>query len=306
MSALQAVERTLSFAKLIWSDNRHLALCLCAAVIAWTFITWVYKTFVSLPITRAPNSPLTFNGTTAELEKSVVNLHCFKCCPYTVSGSPYSTKVMLYARMTGLPHTTQVPLNGSTGPKGKVPFVEHNKQVIGDSQLIIRYLESIYDIAAMSKAVAAKRYPGVKPFVPYALLSLADQAVCDAVRIICESDLYWGGLSVRWLGSVGMSECNNNWAVTIKAYFSDMPALLQVILLPFIRIVMANQANAQGLARHSPEDQLSLCKRAATALSTFLGAKPYFLGDAPSECDAMAFGTCEAILDGRYVYLDKT
>ena len=199
--------------------------------------------------------------------------------------------------MAGIPHTVS-----STGPKeGKVPYIRHNSVVIGDSQLIIRYFEAIYDIHAMSAAAALKRYPqSKKGLVPYSQLSVAQRAVSDAVRIICEADLYWGGLSTRWLGRAGLSKCEHNWTTTVQLYFDELPFFLRGILTPMIRIVMANQALGQGLARHSPADQLFLCKRAVSALSSFLGDQTFFLGEFPSECDCMAFGSLEALLDGSW------
>jgi hypothetical protein len=56
-----------------------------------------------------------------------------------ISASPFSTKLLTYLRLTGVPFKVgDVDMNKT--PKGKFPSIEHEGNLIGDTQLIIRYI----------------------------------------------------------------------------------------------------------------------------------------------------------------------
>jgi hypothetical protein len=126
------------------------------------------------------------------------------------------------------------------------------------------------------------------------------QATCESVRLICEANLYWSLVSVRWLGAAGISETESSWTKTVLLYFRMIPSFIRGAITAMIRVDMANSSHAQGLSRHSPADQLFLAQRAVAALSAMLGAKPFFLGDFPAECDCSAFGLCENLLSPEW------
>lgn len=48
--------------------------------------------------------------------------------------------------------------------------------------------------------------------------------------------------------------------------------------------------DTQGIGRHSPDDRLHLLTEDLRAVSNYLGNKPYFLGDIPTEIDCTIFG----------------
>jgi len=262
----------------------HLLLA-CGLIFTLQFYFWISKTF-GFPISKSEDA-LAFGKSTEP-----VNLYLFRSGPHGVSGSPYSSKIALFCRLAGIPHTVQQADFGRN-PKGKVPYMIHDGEIIGDSQLIIRYLENTFDVPRMAM-VAAKKL-NKKPFISYEKLSAQDKALSDAVRLICEGELYWAVVSIRWLGKVGISESEENWAATCNIYFKGYPSFLTSM----IRGILAGDAKSQGLARHSPKDQVYLASRALKALSAILGEKPYFLGEYPTECDCMAFGQLECLADGQ-------
>jgi glutathione S-transferase len=251
-------------------------------------VLWWRSTF-GFPIKKKTDDAITGGSS-----RDAINLHVFKASPHCPSGSPLSVKVVLYARMCGIPHKVIDAMEGGecmskNQQKGKVPVLEHAGAWVGDSQLIIRYLEETFDIETTS-ANAVTRFPGTSKFVPYDSLTAEQQATCTMVRLAFEEFLYWGLLSNRWLGAVGMSENEDNFTTTADKYFGSLPLFVRALLVPFYRAKMARDAWSQGLCRHSPADQLFLVKRAYRSLSTVLGQKPYFLGAFPSECDCVAFG----------------
>ena len=58
------------------------------------------------------------------------------------SHSPACIKLAHWLRMAGVPHTLISPVAARMGPTGKVPYVEFNGRVLGDSSHIIDRLES--------------------------------------------------------------------------------------------------------------------------------------------------------------------
>lgn len=257
-------------------------------------ILWYRHTF-TFPLTKQDDAAV--EGTVTDLP---IDLHVFIASPNAPSGSPASSKIVLYARMAGIPHRIINAMDGGfqKNKKGKVPVMIHGDAVVGDSQLIIRYLENTFDVVKSAEQ-SVSRFPGSTKFVPFDALTPEQQAISTMVRITLESECYWGGVSNRWLGAVGITENEKNWDTTVAAYFGDIPALLRGILVPMIRANLARDAWSYGLARHSPKDQLFLCQRAWKAISTTLGNKPYLLGDFPSECDCIAFGMLDGLVSEK-------
>ena len=229
-------------------------------------------------------------------------VYVFRGSGQTVSSSPFSTKIVSYLRMAGIPHNVHVA-DPMTAPKGKVPYVVHGGNTIGDSQLIIRYLENTFNIKEMAKhIVKSKEYGALlsHAFVAFVDLTLEQQATSDMVRLLCEQELYWGLVSCRWFGIQGVGKSEKLWKNTVNNYFTDIPSLIRPLMTAFIRNNVWQDAWGQGLVRHSPDDQIYLIKRALSALNTTIGDKRFVLGNFPSECDCIAFGTLQPLLDDSH------
>lgn len=226
--------------------------------------------------------------------EETVNAFVFTGDGTTIAFSPYSVKLLMYLRLAGIRHTTNVA-DIQKAPKSKVPYIQHGENLVGDSQLIIRYLENTFNVKK-SAAGAVEKLGLSHAFVPYDQLSPTQKAKADMIRLTCDSDLYWAGISTRWGGAYGMCGDENHWTITVEKLFGDIPALIRPVLVRFIRGSVLRDAYGQGFCRHSPADQKYLVKRALSALSVMLGSGPYFLGKAPSECDCVVYGTIEQYL----------
>ena len=81
-----------------------------------------------------------------------------------------------------------------------------------------------------------------------------------------------------------------------QALFGTLPS--EVAATVFARIREQVRANifGHGLGRHNREEMYSLAIDDITALSAFLGDKPYALGDQPTTLDATAYGFLAALL----------
>ena len=223
--------------------------------------------------------------------KKLVTAYVFDGPGRGISGSQFSTKLTMYLRLAGVPHAVKLA-QFEKAPKGKTPYIEHDGETFGDTQLIIRYLENTFDLPKMAANVAKAN--GTAPvFIPFSALSPEDQAVSDLIRLTCEGELYWAVALIRWGGVFGIGQSEVHWIKTCEAYFMAIPSFIRGILTSLIRVSFLRDAWGQGLIRHSPNDQLYLAQRALKSISTILGKKKFFLGDAPSECDCCAFGCLE-------------
>jgi glutathione S-transferase len=203
----------------------------------------------------------------------------------------------LFFVCTGIPHVIK-EADHNEAPKSKVPYIKHDGHLLGDSQLIIRYLENTFNVSKMSYLGGVKNKNKNKhAFTPFAKLSATERAHSELIRILCEQDLYWGILSVKWGGKGGICRSESAWHNTVESSFQAIPAAMRGIITAMIRVVMLRDMWGQGLRRHSPDDQLYLMKRSVETLSTMLGSQTYMLGSFPSECDCIAFGTLDGLLD---------
>lgn len=212
-----------------------------------------------------------------------------------ISLSPFSVKLLMYLRLAGIPHDVSFA-DPNKAPKSKVPYIQHGEVLLGDSQLIIRYLENTYNVKKMAGGVA-DRYTLDHAFLPFEQLSLTQQSKSDLVRLTCESDLYWATVSIRWGGESGMAQSESHWDKTVSHYFEAIPVIIRPLLVRLIRSGVFRDAWGQGFTRHSPGDQLFLAKRAVMAVSVLLGTNPFFLGKHPTECDCIAYGTVSQLLE---------
>lgn len=179
--------------------------------------------------------------------------------------SPFCLKLETYLRMAGLPYEAPRKANLRNAPKGKMPYIEDQGKVIADSGLIIEYLKKTY-----GDKLDAHLNPLEK-----------SQAV--AFTRLMEEDLYWCAVHSRWID-------DHNWEIVKQAFFSFLPPPLRQIVPPLIRSKVRKSLYAQGMGRHSPEEISQIGIRDLTALSNFLGDKPFFMGSQPTTLDAVAYG----------------
>jgi glutathione S-transferase len=240
------------------------------------------------------SNEIEFPPVDGDVSDSVVHAYLFQGDGKSISSSPFSTKLSAYLRLTGIPHTVQ-ECDVMKAPKGKVPYIIHYGQMITDSQLIIRYLENTFDVLKMSKENSHRNKCG--GFIPFSELSPQDKALCEMIRLTCEGQLYWAIVSVRWLGFSGLTGLESNWHRTVESYFAAIPVILRSAFTSLIRVSIYNNARGYGLSRHSAHDQCYLVYRSLDALSAILDKKTFFLGETPTECDCIAFGTLEALCE---------
>ena len=200
----------------------------------------------------------------------VIKLYTFGPLDDLPDVSAFVMKVMVLLKLAGLDF-----VEDRTGfhraPKGKLPYIEDNGQVIADSAFIRSHLETAHGANFDGHLTAEQRAQGW------------------AIEKMCEDHLYWLVVHSRWL-------VDANFNAGLARLFKAAPALLRPFIVKSVRAKVARALFAQGLGRHSDEERLALGRKDVDALSTLLGDKPYIFGDAPCGADAVVFAAVAALL----------
>ena len=191
----------------------------------------------------------------------MLTLHQFESAFGVPNASPFCLKLECFLRMAGVPYRTEPLHDLSTAPKRKGPFVtEEDGSRIGDSALIIAHL---------------KRTRGIDLD---AWLGPAERATALAFRVMLEEHLYFAMVYNRWVEDA-------HWPLVRDAFLAPLPPAVQ----DGIRAHVRGKIEAQGLGVHTPEEIYALAVPEVRALSDWLGAKPFLMGDRPAEVDCTAF-----------------
>lgn len=198
--------------------------------------------------------------------KDVVLLHQLDRGVFTPSISPFPLKLETYLRMANISYEND--FKDPMGPKGKTPWMTLNGEDFSDSQLCLELLASKFG----------------KDFSSH--LTEAERAIGRAFQIMAEEHLYWVVVLWRWVYTKGKTL----WAIQM-----NFPAALRYVM-PIVVRKMKGQASAQGMGRHSQEEVIEMGMKDLRAMSAYLGIKPYFMGDTPTEMDCAMFGMLAMIV----------
>ena len=201
----------------------------------------------------------------------MIRVHQFAPALGLPNASPFCMKLETWLRMAGLPFELVNDGNVFKAPKGKLPWIEDGPRRLADTQFIIEYLKQTYG----------------DPFDGDLTPLLRAQAV--AFQRLFEENLYWALVHSRWIAADG-------WAKTREAFFGALPWPLRWIVPPLARRGIRAELRGHGMGRHDEEQIHAIGCRDLSAVSDFLGDKPYLLGDAPSSLDATAYAFLANVL----------
>jgi glutathione S-transferase len=177
--------------------------------------------------------------------------------------SPFCLKLESYLRMVGLPYKARAA-DFRKAPKGKIPFIEEDGQLLGDSQFIIEHLKRKHGDPLDAK------------------LGAEEVARGHLVRRMLEESLYWHIVHERWATDEG-------WQVFKPVFLNVFPPVIGQVAVPMIRRKVIQALHAQGLGRHQPAEILEMGKQDVSTVATLLGDKPFLLGDNPTSFDAALY-----------------
>lgn len=191
--------------------------------------------------------------------KDIVILHQFPRGTVIPSISPFVLKLETYLRMSKIPYEND--FSDWSGPKGKCPYITLNGEDIGDSQLIIEFLNKKFNINLSSK------------------LSSEEKSIARAFRIMAEDHLFWPIALYRWI-------YDNNHSIS---KISSWPYCMR-LFGPVISRIIRKEAHGHGIGRHTKDEVMDMAINDILALSIYLGNKKYFMGNEPTEVDCAIFG----------------
>lgn len=185
--------------------------------------------------------------------------------------SPFGTKVETYLRMVGVPYRTR-PGDPRKVPKGKIPWIEDDGQMVSDSSDIIDFLKAKY---------GDKTDGG---------LNEGQKALGLVARRTLEEHLYWVLVYARWVEPDG-------WKYTEEFFKKMLPRVIgPVVLNHLIRKQVRSALHHQGVGRHSRDEIYRRGAEDTDAIATLLGSKDYLLGDAPTSFDCSVFAFTSGML----------
>jgi glutathione S-transferase len=175
--------------------------------------------------------------------------------------SPFCIKVEVLLKMAGLAYECEFAANPGKGPKGKLPAIVDDGEVIGDSEIIRWHLERKYGIDFDQG------------------LSQGERAIGHAFARMAEERTYWVLVYSRWIEEA-------NWQLFRDNLFSSMPGFVRTMLGPPIRRRVRNMLRAQGIGLHSRDEIYAMGAKDVDAIATQLGTKTFLLGSEPTSADA--------------------
>lgn len=184
--------------------------------------------------------------------------------------SPFVQKTEVLLRISGVPFKTS---SGDLrrAPKGKMPFIEEDGKLMGDSTLIRLHLEKKYGV----------------DFDKH--LTPLQKGTAWAVEKMLEDNLYWATVYERWLD-------DDNFDRGPRHFFDRAPAPLRPLIAKMVRRIVRKNLHAHGLGRHTNAEIIALASRAIEATANVLGNNTYLMGDQKCGADATAYAFIESNL----------
>lgn len=177
--------------------------------------------------------------------------------------SPFVVKAQMLLKLAGVPYRTD---RGGfrRAPKGKLPYIEDDGEIVADSTLIRLHIEQKYGVDFDAHLTPEQR----------GAAWMFDKAL--------EDHFYWYVVQARWCD-------DENFAKGPASFFRSIPWPVRPVAQAVIRRKIRNTLHGQGTGRYKPEEATRILARGAQAAAQMLGDKPYFFGDKPCGADATAF-----------------
>lgn len=184
--------------------------------------------------------------------------------------SPFCIKLEAYLRMADIPYEVKAG-DPRKAPKGKVPYVRHQGQLIGDSSEIIARLKR--DLGDPLDARLTKE----------------QHALGYLIQRTLEEGFYWVSVYGRWVPDASFEEMK-------RALFRSFMGPPLIWLVPdLVRKRVLGTLYSQGTTRHASEDIYAMGQRDMAAVETMLSDTPYLFGEEPTSYDAVIYAFSSAV-----------
>ncbi len=188
--------------------------------------------------------------------------------------SAFCVKLEIYLRMAGIEYKLEEG-EPTDAPKGKVPWITHGDDLIGDSSLIIDYLKQQFGDPLDAR------------------LTESEWALGHALQKMLEESLYFVSSYSKWAD-------DESFSIYAAELFQDMNEEQLAYVPDMVRGKVIEKFKAQGIGRHSSEEVYRIGCKDVVSFSRILGDQNYLFGDAPTSFDASALGVIGNIKDGPF------
>lgn len=178
--------------------------------------------------------------------------------------SPFCMKLETYLRLVQIPYEIISVMDPRKSPKGKLPYIDDNGQIVADTSLAIEFLKNKYGDALDGH------------------LSPIQKATALAIQRMVEEHLYWVIVYSRWIEPTG-------YEVIKPVFFGDLSQLLKVVVPELVRRQQIKVLYNQGLGRHTPEEIYKMGINDISAVATILGENRFMLGNDVTSIDATVY-----------------
>ena len=188
--------------------------------------------------------------------------------------SAFVMKTAIHLHMARLPYRTD--LTGfAVAPKGKLPYINDDGQIVADSTFIRAHIEQKYGVDLDDG------------------LSARQRAQAWAIERMAEDHLNWAMGWFRWA-------VEENFQKGPLRLFDMAPPMVRARMIEEARMKVKQAQWSQGTGRHSPAEITELGGRSLTSLAAMLGDQPYMMGGRPTGVDAAAAGVLAQILTPHF------
>ncbi len=178
--------------------------------------------------------------------------------PFSVS--PFCAKLEAYLRLAGLEYKTVNLGDPRKAPKGKLPFVDIDGDLMGDSTAIIATCKDRFGDPLDGDLTAEQHHRGL------------------LVQRTCEEHLYWSMIQSRFVDDRG-------WQLQKGVVGDTLPAPLRLFVPGLVRRGIGKALQAHGIGRHGQDEIYSAGVADLEACQAQLDGKAFLLGDTPTSYD---------------------
>lgn len=184
--------------------------------------------------------------------------------------SPFVIKTEVQLKMAGLAYARESTIP-PLAPKGKVPYLVDDGEVVCDSTFIRAHIERKYGVDLDEGLDARQR------------------AESWAIERMLEDHLYFAMVWFRWI-------VPENFAKGPAQFANRAPEEEREQLRREMQTRKDGELRGHGIGRHAAGEIAALGVRSIHAVATLLSDRPYLMGERVSAVDATAFGVLASIL----------
>jgi glutathione S-transferase len=193
----------------------------------------------------------------------MITLYSYPMLFGTADNNGYGLKVFAFMRLARLPFVHEHIFDASGAPRGQLPYIADDGVVVGDSETIVAYLISKYELTIDAALTARERR-----------LNLLVARLLD--------DLYWVMSYSRW-------KDERFWPLFQAALLREHPSLTEAALAK-AREFNAQRYHFQGIGRYTPDAAYARGLADLDVLDDIVSSGAYVHGAVPTSVDAGIYG----------------